>query len=193
MAASKYKSSSFSHSLPSVQFHFSITKLPYLHSHKQFSLQHSLCLVRRSSYHIIYKMLFNTLATSSLLIASALAVANPKPMPYKLEKKTKLVKMSVHEIFGISGRQDSGYAPTQNFCNGPGDTCETACGADSVQCPSTDSGTHCFRPGAGQKCCPDGLGNACDEGYFCTSNSEGTWCCPDVSRTSVELSEFLLT
>jgi len=125
-------------------------------------------------------MLFNALAASSLLIASALAAAEPRaqPMPYKLEK-SKLVKMSAHEIFGLAGRQDNGYAPTQSYCNGPGDTCESACGPGNVQCPSTDDSTHCFIPGNGQKCCPDGLGNACDQGYFCTTNSDGTWCCPD--------------
>jgi len=120
-------------------------------------------------------MLFNTLAASSLLVASALAVAEPKanPMPYKL------AKMSVHEIFGLAGRQNAGYAPTQNLCDGPGDTCATACGADSVQCPSTDSSVHCFRPGAGEQCCADGSGNSCDEGYYCTDNADGTWCCPN--------------
>jgi len=125
-------------------------------------------------------MLFNTLVASSLLAASALATAEPntQPMPYKLEK-SKLMKMSVHEIFGLAGRQDNGYAPTQSYCNGPGDTCESACGPGNVQCPSTDGSTHCFIPGDGQNCCPDGLGNACDAGYFCTSNSDGTWCCPN--------------
>jgi len=127
-------------------------------------------------------MHFNTLATSALLVASALAVADPasNPMPYKLEKKAnKLAKMSVHEIFGLAGRQDAGYAPTQNYCNGPGDTCQTACGPDSVQCPSTDGGVHCFVPSQGQQCCPDGEGNACDSGYYCTDNADGTWCCPN--------------
>jgi len=100
-------------------------------------------------------------------------------MPYKLARNNKLAKMSVHEIFGLSGRQASGYAPSQTFCNGSGDTCETACGAGSEQCPSTDGGTHCFVPGNGQLCCPDGTGNACDSGYFCTTNSDGTWCCPN--------------
>jgi len=122
-------------------------------------------------------MRFITLATSALLVASALATSSP--MPYKIEKKAKLAKMSAHEIFGLAARQDAGYAPSQNLCNGPGDTCETACGADSVQCPSTDGGVHCFRPGQGQQCCPDGEGNACDEGYYCTENADGTWCCPN--------------
>jgi len=120
-------------------------------------------------------MLSNTLFISSL-IATALAAAGPMadPMPHQL------AKMSFNQAFGIVGRQDSGYAPQQYQC-GSGDTCQEACGADTEECPSTDGDLHCFTP-ATQKCCrADGLGNACRDGYFCTSNSQGTWCCPDGS------------
>jgi len=119
-------------------------------------------------------MHFNTLATSSVLIAAVLAAAEPAPqlMPYKL------AKMSLNQAFGLMGRQASGYAPTQTFC-GAGDDCPTACGAGTAQCASNDGDLHCFTPDAGQQCCPDGFGNACDEGYYCTDNSDGTWCCPN--------------
>jgi len=82
-------------------------------------------------------MLLKNLVISSL-VATTIAVANPKakPMPYKL------AKMSLNQAFGLVGRQDNGYAPSQTFC-GKGDDCPTACGADTTQCPSTDGGIHC--------------------------------------------------
>jgi len=70
----------------------------------------------------------------------------------------QLAKMSLNQAFGLVGRQDAGYAPTQHDC-GPGDTCAVACGADHAQCPSSDGDIHCFIPAA-QKCCQaDGLGS----------------------------------
>ena len=97
-------------------------------------------------------MLFNTLSVSSILVASVLAAAEPKAMPYKL------AKMSLNEAFGLVGRQNSGYAPTSTLC-GPGADCPTSCGAQTVQCPSNDGDLHCFTPSAGQACCPDGSGS----------------------------------
>ncbi|RFU32696.1 hypothetical protein B7463_g3654, partial [Scytalidium lignicola] len=124
-----------------------------------------------STVHFFIKMLFNTLATSSFLVATAYAAAQP----YKLVD----ARMSLHQVFGLVGRQDPGYSPTQNLC-GPGDTCAEACGPTTVQCPTSDGSISCYDPTIGQHCCPDGTGNACDEGYFCTKDaSGGTWCCPD--------------
>jgi hypothetical protein len=119
-------------------------------------------------------MLFNIL-TASALVATALAKAEPAafPAPYKLGK------MSFNQALGLMVRQDSGYQPTQTEC-GAGADCPTACGADTVQCASTDGDLHCYEPSLGESCCSDGSGNACDEGYYCTDNSEGTWCCPNV-------------
>jgi len=125
----------------------------------------------------IDKMLLNTFTITSLFIATALGAAEPKAMPYKL------AKMSFNEAFGLVGRQNAGYAPTQTYCSA-GTDCPTACGANTVQCPSTDGDLHCFTPSEGQACCPDGYGNACDEGYYCTDNSDGTWCCPNGTSLS---------
>ena len=121
-------------------------------------------------------MLFNSLALSSVLVASALAVADPAPY--------KLGKMSMNQAFGLMRRQ-AGYAPTQTFC-GPGTDCASSCGAGYVQCASSDGDLHCYDLAVQQTCCPDGTGNSCDQGYFCTSDSSGgTWCCPDARISSV--------
>ncbi|KAF2690680.1 hypothetical protein K458DRAFT_412029 [Lentithecium fluviatile CBS 122367] len=70
-----------------------------------------------------------------------------------------------------------GYYPTTTPC-GDGDTCAEACGAETVQCPSS-SGLYCFDPTLGA-CCPDNSGYACDNGYFCTTDGmDNTYCCPD--------------
>jgi hypothetical protein len=132
-------------------------------------LPHSL-----SSAIIFIKMLSNILITSSLFVTSALAVAAPAPTPYRIGA------MSFNNAFGLAKRQ-AGYQPTQTLC-GPGTDCASSCGAGYVQCDSTDGDLHCYEPGLQQTCCPDGTGNSCDEGYFCTSDSSGnTWCCPNVS------------
>jgi len=118
-------------------------------------------------------MLFNTLAISSLLVASAAAVA--EPAPYKI-----VGKMSSNSLFGLARRQE-GYQPTQTYC-GPGTDCASSCGANYIQCPSSDGDLHCFDPTIKQACCPDGTGNSCDDGYYCTDlegDSENTWCCPN--------------
>jgi hypothetical protein len=90
------------------------------------------------------KMLFNTLISSSLFIASAVAVASPAPY--------KLASMSYNNIFGLTKRQ-AGYQPTQTYCN-PGDTCAEACGAGYETCPSSDGDLHCYDPTIKQACCP---------------------------------------
>lgn len=94
-------------------------------------------------------MLFNTLATSALLLAAAHASAEPAPY--------KLGKMSMNNAFGLLKRQ-AGYQPSQTYC-GPGETCADSCGAGYVQCPSTDGDMHCFDPDVKQTCCPDGTGS----------------------------------
>lgn len=118
-------------------------------------------------------MLLNTLTVSAFFIALALATA--EPAPYKLEK---IGSMSYNNVFG----RQAGYDPTQIYC-GPGTDCASSCGAGYIQCASSDSDMHCFNPtGLKETCCPDGSGNSCSDGYFCTSDSTGgTWCCPDVS------------
>jgi hypothetical protein len=103
-------------------------------------------------------------------------------------------------------KRQAGYAPTHGpNCQGPGDTCQSACGAEYAQCPSDDGQTYCFIPSKGS-CCTDGSGRmsslplgacewvlnangvsvSCDNGYYCTQdNTGGTWCCPDVRRSRV--------
>ncbi|KAF2833569.1 hypothetical protein CC86DRAFT_278157 [Ophiobolus disseminans] len=77
----------------------------------------------------------------------------------------------------IAKRQ--GYTPEQRSC-GTGRTCQDACGASYVQCPSTDSRIHCHNPTTGSHCCTDGTGNACRAGFYCTTDGRGnTYCCPD--------------
>lgn len=137
--------------------------------------------------HNQVKMLFSLL-TASALVATALATPDPAafPAPYKLGK------MSFNAALGLMVRQNPGYQPTQTPC-GPGNDCPTACGADTVQCASTDSELHCYEPSLGESCCSDGSGNACGEGYFCTDNSQGTWCCPNVRSISPTTIKHQLT
>jgi len=119
-------------------------------------------------------MLFTTLAVSSIFAASAFVVAEPAPY--------KLGSISFNNAFGLAKRQ-SGYAPSQTYC-GPGIDCPSSCGAGYTQCASSDNELHCYNPVIKQTCCPDGSGNSCEEGYFCTSDSTGgTWCCPTVSHS----------
>jgi hypothetical protein len=94
-------------------------------------------------------MLFSALAVSSLFVA--VAVATPEPAPYRIGS------MSVNPAFGLAKRQ-AGYQPTQTFC-GSGYTCAEACGADYVQCPSSDGNLHCYDPAIQDTCCPDGTGS----------------------------------
>jgi hypothetical protein len=109
-----------------------------------------------SFFAIVYtpitsKMLFNALAMSSLFVAVAVAVAAPEPAPYRIGSK------SLNPAFGLAKRQ-AGYQPTQTYC-GPGNTCAESCGADYVQCPSTDGYLHCYDPSIKDTCCSDGTGS----------------------------------
>ncbi|KAE9372169.1 hypothetical protein N431DRAFT_558064 [Stipitochalara longipes BDJ] len=129
-------------------------------------------------------MLFNTFAISPVFVMSALAAAEPAPY--------KLGKMSINQAFGLMRRQ-AGYQPTQTFC-GPGTDCASSCGAGYTQCASTDGDLHCYNPTVQQTCCPDGTGNSCDLGYFCTSDaSGGTWCCPDGMSLAACAAAYSLT
>jgi len=111
---------------------------------------------------------------SALAVFAVAAVSASEPMPYK-----PLMKMSIHQMFGVHRRQSDGYSPTQSVC-GQGATCADACGAGYETCASKDQTVHCYNPAAKQTCCPDNSGNSCDDGYYCTSDSaSGTFCCPD--------------
>lgn len=93
---------------------------------------------------------------SALAVVAFAAHANAsEAMPYK-----PLMKMSVHQMFGLGRRQDdtSGYQPTQSVC-GTGNTCAEACGAGYETCSSSDEMVHCFNPTAQQTCCPDASGS----------------------------------
>ncbi|KAK0122156.1 hypothetical protein ONS95_010417 [Cadophora gregata] len=106
-----------------------------------------------------------------LLLGSALVAA--EPAPYKLGSVSK------NPMLGLGRRQDAGYSPTQTYC-GPGTDCASSCGATYITCASTDDALHCYDPSINESCCPDGTGNSCSDGYFCTSDTSGnTWCCPN--------------
>jgi hypothetical protein len=56
----------------------------------------------------------------------------------------------------IAKRQ--GYTHEQRPCS-TGRTCQEACGAGSVQCPSTGNKQHCYYPSTRTRCCTDGTGS----------------------------------
>ncbi|KAF1928742.1 uncharacterized protein M421DRAFT_420641 [Didymella exigua CBS 183.55] len=87
-----------------------------------------------------------------------------------------------------------GYTPETETC-GRAETCEEACGANSVECSSTDTSTlYCHLSNDGSKCCPDDSGNSCEAGYYCTSDSAGdTYCCPDGSDTASCAQQYSLS
>ncbi|KAI1423309.1 hypothetical protein F5Y12DRAFT_758340 [Xylaria sp. FL1777] len=90
-----------------------------------------------------------------------------------------LARMSTRNIIGLHRRDIEGYAPMEQLC-GAGDTCAEACGKGFMQCKSKDALTHCYNSSAKQACCPNGGGDSCDNGYFCTADdAQKTWCCPD--------------
>ncbi|KAI0418493.1 hypothetical protein F5X98DRAFT_111133 [Xylaria grammica] len=102
-------------------------------------------------------------------------LAEPSLEPYQ----PKLARMSTRNILGLQRRDIEGYSPTEQLC-GVGDTCAEACGKGFRQCASKDSLTHCYNKLKKETCCPNGSGDSCDDGYFCTADEHGeTWCCPD--------------
>ncbi|KAB5571918.1 hypothetical protein GE09DRAFT_1170305 [Coniochaeta sp. 2T2.1] len=120
-------------------------------------------------------MLVKSVSALAVLAFAAHVGATPEqPLAYK-----PLMKMSVHQMFGIHRRQSDGYTPTQSTC-GEGATCADACGAGYDTCASNGDTIHCYNPAAKQTCCPDNTGNSCDDGYYCTADTAGqTWCCAD--------------
>jgi hypothetical protein len=79
----------------------------------------------------------------------------------------------------LSARQDS-YQPETSVCDLGGDTCETACGAASTECPSGSEETmYCYDKTMAQ-CCPGGSGSTCENGFYCASGDAGdAYCCMD--------------
>jgi hypothetical protein len=115
-------------------------------------------------------MHFRTAASAAILACAAHASAEPQPY--------KLAMMPVLGL-SLSRRDTNGYQPEQSVC-GDGNTCAEACGQGYEQCAALDESVHCFNPLAKQKCCQDGTGNSCDQGYYCTHDTKSqTWCCPD--------------
>ncbi|KAK4223062.1 hypothetical protein QBC38DRAFT_488525 [Podospora fimiseda] len=88
-----------------------------------------------------------------------------------------VLKWSKPDFSALVQRQ-SGYHPEAGVCE-DGNTCVDACGDGYETCPAnTDLVLFCFNPRAGQKCCGNSDGRACDPGYYCTrDNSDKTWCC----------------
>ncbi|CAK7267977.1 hypothetical protein SEPCBS119000_002825 [Sporothrix epigloea] len=117
--------------------------------------------------------------SSALAILAAASQAAAEPAPYKAENAGRKL-MSARDIFAV--RRDGGaysYTPSQSYC-GMGDSCAAACGAGYETCTSTDDAIHCYDPSNQQVCCPDGSGNSCDAGYYCTGTHNGeTVCCPN--------------
>ncbi|KAI0965181.1 hypothetical protein F4678DRAFT_343512 [Xylaria arbuscula] len=98
--------------------------------------------------------------------------------PYEPHQPS-LARMSTRNIIGFHRRDLEGYAPTEQIC-GDGNTCAEACGKGFTQCNSKDHLTHCYNPVKKETCCPNGSGESCDNGYFCTADDDDkTWCCPD--------------
>ncbi|RYP44723.1 hypothetical protein DL768_008828 [Monosporascus sp. mg162] len=103
-------------------------------------------------------MLFGVLTSVTLAVLANQAAAEPLRRHYKFH----VAKMSVRNVFGLEGRQLSGYKPDEEFCTETGDTCAEACGDDFDQCASNDEFTRCFSK-AKQTCCPNLSGGLCSE------------------------------
>jgi hypothetical protein len=101
-------------------------------------------------------MLFKSVSAVAV-VALAAGVSAQDLKPYK-----PLMKMSIHQMFGIGRRQTDGYQPTESTCS-DGATCAEACGSGYVTCASVDSNVHCFNPDIKQTCCPDQTGST----FFC--------------------------
>ncbi|KAF2968440.1 hypothetical protein GQX73_g5140 [Xylaria multiplex] len=120
---------------------------------------------------MIYSVAYTLLAVG--LVSQTLA--EPAREPYQ----PKFARMSTRSILGLQRRAPEGYSPTEQLC-GVGDTCAEACGKGFSQCASKDGLAHCYNRLKKQTCCPNGRGDSCDNGYFCTADDDGeTWCCPD--------------
>lgn len=82
-------------------------------------------------------------------------------------------------------KRAGGYRPEYNDC-GEGHDC-SSCGDEFEQCAaSTTLVLFCYNPTAGQTCCPNGQGKACNAGYYCATDGSGrTWCCLNVRPVTV--------
>lgn len=118
-------------------------------------------------------MHFQIVAAAAVLACAGNVAAEARAQPYQ-------PYMMAVPGMSLVRRDTSGYQPEKERC-GEGNTCAEACGNSYIQCGSDDAkAPSCFNPEAGQSCCNNGSGNACDKGFYCThdTNSE-TWCCPD--------------
>jgi hypothetical protein len=89
------------------------------------------------------------------------------------------VPFEEHQLY----RRVDGYHPEFGSC-GSGRTCLDACGSGWDGCNATTTlSLFCYNKDAGQSCCANGSGRACDRGYYCawTEINGKTWCCKDVS------------
>ncbi|KAH7357593.1 hypothetical protein BKA66DRAFT_427549 [Pyrenochaeta sp. MPI-SDFR-AT-0127] len=92
----------------------------------------------------------------------------------------------------IAKRQ--GYYPDTRTC-GRGNTCEEACGANQVECPSSSlTMLYCHSSIDGSHCCTDGSGKSCRAGFYCTTDgASNTYCCPDGIDTAECARQYSLT
>lgn len=117
------------------------------------------------------------------------ALAKPEPMPYKPVKAF----ISTRDIFGLDRRDTDAYSPYQSIC-GAAATCAQACGDAFDQCASSDNQMHCYNVQSNESCCPDGSGNSCDAGYYCSVDSTSqTWCCPEGMDLDTCASKYQVT
>ncbi|KAJ3551587.1 hypothetical protein NPX13_g11326 [Xylaria arbuscula] len=120
-------------------------------------------------------MICSTAYTFLVVGLASQMLAEPIHEPHQ----PSLARMSTRDIIGLSRRGVEGYSPTELLC-GEGDTCAEACGKGFAKCDSKDHLTHCYNPSKKQECCPNGSGDSCDKGYFCSADEDNkTWCCPD--------------
>lgn len=111
------------------------------------------------------------------LLATSAAASSPASKP------TFTKHHSFHAVLArgaaLLARQDN-YVPETTECDLGGDTCETACGPTSVECPSNNAEmTFCYDK-AQEHCCPNGDGSVCETGYYCATGQAGeTYCCAD--------------
>ncbi|KAF2686120.1 hypothetical protein K458DRAFT_471536 [Lentithecium fluviatile CBS 122367] len=93
-------------------------------------------------------------------------------------ENTSPQKLSLWSHATIVKRQFQ-YQPGTLYC-GTGDSCAEACGPSFEQCGSGDASLYCYDPSAGQTCCDDGTGSACDPGFYCAMTPTGmSVCCPN--------------
>ena len=90
------------------------------------------------------------MVSKTLTVVSFLLAASVYGEPFGFSK--------MDNSFGAMIKRQGGYYPTTHTC-GQGATCEEACGAGQITCPSTSSTMYCYDPTIGDTCCPDGSGS----------------------------------